>query len=86
MANEPSEEFREIVFYVNDGLFNSNMPSAYITINRTNDAPVITLGPNGTVDITLMYLENQSVPLLLAQNVQISGMYIYIAMYCIKSI
>lgn len=76
MADEPTGELREIVFYVNDGLFDSNMPSAYVAINRINDAPIITLGPNATVDVTLMYLENQTVPLLPAQYIQISGMYV----------
>lgn len=81
MANEPTMGLREIVFYVNDGLFNSNMPSAYVTISRRNDAPIITLGPNATVDTILMYLEKQSVPLLLAQNVQISGKFNHVCTY-----
>ena len=62
------------------------MPSAYITIIRVNDAPVVTLGLNATVDVTLMYLENQSQPLLLAQNIQINGVYmslcVCMCVYC----
>ena len=53
------------------------MALAYVTINRINDAPVITLGANETVDITLLYIENQSEPLLLAQYIQINGMYLH---------
>ena len=52
------------------------MPSSYITIERVNDPPTITLGPNGTVDVMLVYTEGQTTPLLLAENVQITGTYV----------
>ena len=71
-----------MLFYVNDGKFDSNFASAYVTISTRNDAPVITLGQDGTVDISLMYLEDQSEPLLPAQYIRINGIYhIYAFMY-----
>jgi len=74
--DEPTGDFRTISFYVNDGLFSSNVPSSYITIERINDPPTVTLGPNGTVDVMLVYTEGQMAPLLLAENVQITGRFI----------
>ena len=81
LADEPTGELREILFYVNDGLFDSNMALAYITINTSNDAPIVTLGVDGTVDIMLVYMENQSEPLLPAQYIQINGMYVCRCVY-----
>ena len=75
-TDEPTGDFRTISFYVNDGLFNSNMPSSYITIERVNDPPTVTLGLNGTVDVMLEYREGQMMPLLLAENVQILGRFV----------
>ena len=75
-------ELKEVLFYVNDGKFDSNFASAYVTISTRNDAPVITLGQDGTVDISLMYLEDQSEPLLPAQYIRINGIYhMYAFMY-----
>ena len=81
LADEPTVELKEVLFYVNDGKFDSNLASAYVTIITRNDAPVITLGQDGTVDNTLMYLEDQSEPLLPAQYIQISGMYVCMCVY-----
>ena len=41
----------------------------------TNKCYPLSADLNATVDVTLMYLENQSQPLLLAQNIQINGVY-----------
>ena len=64
---------RTISFHVNDGLFNSTLVFAYVSLLEMNDPPILRL--NGNVsDIDLMYTEGQSQPLLLAINATITGM------------
>ena len=64
---------RVISFQVNDGLFSSAPVFAYVRLEETNDPPVLRL--NGSMsDVDLMYAEGQLEPLLLAANVNITGL------------
>lgn len=69
----PTGSSRRVSFTVNDGLFNSTPAYACVQLIEQNDQPVLTLGPNGTVDVMLTYTEGQSEPLYLARDLNIEG-------------
>ena len=71
-AEEPSAAHRSITFTVNDGLFNSTPVTAYVTILPVNDAPLVTLGEGGAVDVMITFMEDQSF-LLVAPQLRIQG-------------
>ena len=62
------------MFLVNDGAFNSTPVPACIQLVDSNDQPVLTLGRNGSVDTMVMYMEGQSEVVLLAPELQITGL------------
>ena len=64
---------RQVSFVVNDGAFNSTPATACVQLFNINDAPRLTLGPNGTVDVVVMYTEGQADPLFLAPELAIEG-------------
>ena len=64
---------RQISFVVNDGAFNSTTVTACVQLLNINDAPSLTLGPNGTVDVVVMYTEGQTDPLFLVPQLEIEG-------------
>ena len=66
---------RQVSFIVNDGAFNSTPVTACVQLLNINDAPSLTLGPNGTVDVVVMYTEGQTDPLFLAPELEIEGIY-----------
>lgn len=72
-AEEPSSPTRSIAFIVNDGLFNSTPAIAYVTILPVNDAPLVTLGEEGAVDVMIVFVEDQQTPLVLAPQLKIQG-------------
>ena len=64
---------RRVSFVINDGAFNSTPVSACIRLTNINDVPILTLGPNSTVDVVVMYTEGQAEPLFLAPDLEIEG-------------
>ena len=64
---------RLVEFTVNDGQFTSDPILACVQLLEVNDAPVVTLGPNGTVDTILMYREGRSTGLVVAPQLEITG-------------
>ena len=64
---------RQVSFIVNNGAFNSTPATACVQLTNVNDRPTLTLGPNGTVDVVVMYTEGQSEPLFLAPDLEIQG-------------
>ena len=60
-------------FVVNDGAFNSTSVTACVTLLNINDAPSLTLGSSGAVDVVVMYTEGQTDPLFLAPELEIEG-------------
>ena len=62
-----------MTFTVNDGAFNSTSVFACVQLANVNDAPTLTLGPNGTVDVLVMFTEGQTEPLFLAPDLEIEG-------------
>ena len=71
MAKEPTGSTRLINFVVNDGLFDSPIVSTLVTIQHVNDPPLVML--SGGTDVNLMYTEGQTAPLVLAENITITG-------------
>ena len=65
---------RQVSFIVNDGVFNSSQATTCVQLTNVNDSPTLTLGPNGTVDVMLMYTEGRTEPLFLAPDLEIEGM------------
>ncbi len=72
-SQEPTGSSRRVAFTVSDGQFNSTPAYACVQLVGQNDKPVLTLGPNGTIDVMLMYTEGQQEPLYLARDLQIEG-------------
>lgn len=82
-------------FTVNDGLFDSDPALACVALEEVNDAPVLTLGPDGMFDVMANYTEGQPEPLILAPDLEITGQplvnhwgaqwYIHIVYICTQS-
>ena len=64
---------RQIEFTVNDGVFTSEPVLACVELFGVNDAPMVTLGADGSVDTIVMYSEGQTEGLLLASQLTITG-------------
>lgn len=64
---------RQIVFSINDGMFTSEPALACVQLSPVNDPPVVTLGPDGSVDTTVMYTEGQTDTLEIAPQLSITG-------------
>ena len=64
---------RQALFTVNDGVFTSAPALACVQLFKVNDAPVLTLGPAGSVDTIVMYREGQAEGLVLAPQLDITG-------------
>ena len=73
LSQLPTGDARVVKFVVNDGIFNSTPATACIQLEDVNDAPLLTLGANSSVDTMLMYTEGQPDPLILAPLLEISG-------------
>lgn len=74
---------RQVTFIVNDGAFNSTSATSCVQLSNVNDAPVLTLGPNGTVDVQVMFTEGQTEPLFLVPDLEIEGKTVVIMiMHC----
>ena len=76
-AKEPTTTTRQVTFIVNDGLFNSTPAVSFIDIESVNDAPVITLGQDSTVDVIVIYDEGQDESLVLAPLLEIQGLFVH---------
>ena len=66
-------------FVINDGAFNSTPVFACVELFDVNDAPILTLGPNSTFDVMVMYTERQAEPLFLAPDLGIEGKHKHLA-------
>ena len=64
---------KQIQFTVNDGVFVSEPALACVELVQVNDAPVVTLGANGSVDTEVMYREGQTDGLMVAPQLTIRG-------------
>ena len=64
---------RLVSFIVNDGRFNSTPVFACVELVGVPDAPTLSLARDGAMDVTVNYTEGQTEPLLLVQDLQISG-------------
>lgn len=62
-----------MTFIINDGAFNSTPATACVQLSNVNDAPILTLGPNSTVDVQVMFTEGQTEPLFLVPDLEIEG-------------
>lgn len=58
---------------MNDGQFNSSQVLTCIRLVDVNDPPELFTGANSTVDTMVLYREGQSLPLLLAPELEIRG-------------
>ena len=73
LSEQPTGDSRLVSFTVNDGLFDSAPALACVNVEAVNDPPVLTLGPDGVVDVMLNYTEDQLEPLILAPDLLITG-------------
>ena len=72
---------KQVEFTVNDGVFTSEPAVACVQLLQVNDAPVITLGADGSVDSVVMYREGQPEGLAVSPHLTITGR--YRAPYCV---
>ena len=84
LSQDPMGSTRQVEFTVSDGLLTSSPALACISLFEVNDPPVVTLGPNGTVDIMLMYTEGQTEELLVGEELHITGRVVIVNnhLYC----
>ena len=75
-SSQNPEGVKQVEFTVNDGVFTSQPALACVQLFNINDAPVVTLGQDGSVDTLVMYREGQAGGLMISPQLTITGRWI----------